>query len=259
MKNQVALITGASRGIGKAVALLLAEKGYTIILNARNGETLENTLTEINDKHPNGDHYQFRADITSPDERETLFNFIHDKFDRLDILINNIPGGKPDSFHDTNNQDIEETFVNKSITYIDCMKKAYPLMNSNKFGRIINVVGNLWKEPGENMFSNGLVNAAIINASKNVANVVAKDGITVNCLNPGFIKTDRYHSYIESVMNQEQKSSDEVETAVFKNIPAKRVGLPNEIASLIVYLVSQDASYITGQQISVDGGILKSL
>lgn len=259
MENNVALITGASKGIGKAVVLLLAKKGYSIILNARNEEGLESCLSEIKKINSDGKFYKFSADVTKQEEREALFNFISDKFGRLDILVNNIPGGKPDTFYDSDNNEIINTFINKSITYIDCMKRAYPLMKENKFGRIINVVGNLWKEPNENMFSNGMINASIINSSKNIATAVAKEGITVNCINPGFIKTDRYVSYVESIIDKEQENTEEVEARICNNIPTNRIGLPIEIASLIVYLVSNDASYITGQQISVDGGILKSI
>lgn len=94
------------------------------------------------------------------------------------------------------------TFTQKTVAYIDAIKRAASLMKQNEFGRIINIVGNLWKEPGANMFTNSMMNAALINASKNISIQLAPHNITVNCLNPGFIATDRYHQFVENVMKK---------------------------------------------------------
>ena len=168
IEEKVALVIGASQGVGRSVAVTLAKKGYCLVLNARRQEKLEEVLQQINNINRNSNNIYFAGDISCENIREELFKTIKEKYGKLDILINNVPGGAPDSFLSSNNKVIINAFSQKTITYIDCMKRAYLLMNENQFGRIINIVGNLWKEPGTNMFTNSLINASIINASKKV-------------------------------------------------------------------------------------------
>lgn len=256
--KKIALVIGASQGIGKSTALSLAKKGYSLILNARRSEKLEEVLLEINGI-TNLNHSIFTGDITNKETRKNLFIFIENKYRQLDILINNIPGGAPDNFLEFNEESTLKAFSQKALTYIDCIKEATFLMKNNQYGRVISLVGNLGKEPTNNMFTNSLINAAIINASKNISSQLASENITVNCVNPGFIKTDRYYTYIDSLVNNRKISKREAEEQVASGIPANRVGSSEEVASLITYLCSEDAAYITGQQISVDGGALISL
>ncbi|MDP5274285.1 SDR family oxidoreductase [Chengkuizengella axinellae] len=260
MKNdRVALVIGASQGIGKSIAIALAENGYHLILIARRKEKLEQVLETVNEINNSKLNMCIPVDISNQDNRNHVFRTVVKKYDRLDILINNVPGGSPDEFLNSQNDKMIETFTQKAITYIDCMKQSYEWMEKNNYGRIINLVGNLWKEPGKNMFTNSLINAAIINASKNISIQLAPKGITVNCVNPGFIKTDRYHHYIHRLMTDGNMGVEEAERIVTEQIPSKRVGTSEEVASLVMHLVSESGSYITGQQISVDGGALKSI
>ncbi|TCW47566.1 bacilysin biosynthesis oxidoreductase BacG [Bacillus thuringiensis] len=260
MENRkVALVIGGSQGIGRAVAINLVNKGYQVVVNSRNSINIELMVEELKSVNPSNTYMGFVGDITLEKSRKQLFKDISEKFGRLDILINNVPGGKPDSFLNSKNEEIVQAFSNKAITYIDCIRRASEIMRERQYGRIVNIVGNLWKEPTSNMFTNGLINAAIINASKNISTAVAPEGITVNCINPGFIFTDRYTKYIESIVQNKGISEEKAKQEVLRNIPVNRVGLPEEISSLITYLVSEDASYVTGQQISVDGGSIRSI
>ncbi|MBE5101498.1 SDR family oxidoreductase [Bacillus aryabhattai] len=258
INKQVALVLGASQGIGRAVALELAQEGYSLIINARSESTLKDLMNEINDINL-GNHMVFQGDVTEKNVRDDLFLKIKETYGRLDILINNIPGGVPDTFQSYDPNVTVNAFSKKAITYFDCMKNASSLMERNQYGRIINLVGNLWKEPAGNMFTNSLINASIINASKNISRQFAEKKITVNCINPGFIKTDRYYKYIDNLITNNGISREEAEAAVAEDIPSKRVGDPQEVSSLIAYLCSEKAAYVTGQQISVDGGTLRSL
>ncbi|WP_411343385.1 SDR family oxidoreductase [Paenibacillus sp. WLX1005] len=256
--NRIAMISGASQGIGKAAALALAAEGYTLCLNARRHEQLQEVLEEVHAIQP-GAHSLFVGDITDAEVREQCFAQIVQYYERLDILINNIPGGAPDRFSTFQPEQAIQTFTVKAVTYIDCMQRAASLMQQQQWGRIISLVGNFWKEPGANMFTNGMVNAAIINASKNISMELAKYHITVNCINPGTIVTDRYHQYISNLQSAQQWSREEAIQSVNTAIPAQRPGTAEETASLIAYLCSPNAGYVTGQQISVDGGALRSL
>ncbi|KXZ17007.1 SDR family oxidoreductase [Bacillus nakamurai] len=259
MSKRTAFIMGASQGIGKAIALKLADNGFAVVINSRVLENIEPVKEDILAKHPEASVTVLAGDMSDQQARAGIFEEIESKCGRLDVLINNIPGGTPDTFENCDIEDMTKTFTNKTIAYIDSMKTAASFMKRNEFGRIINIVGNLWKEPGANMFTNSMMNAALINASKNIAIQLAPHNITVNCLNPGFIATDRYHHFVQNVMKQNGISKEEAEERIASGIPMKRVGSAEEAAALAAFLASEEASYITGQQVSADGGSMKSI
>ncbi len=259
LSKRTAFIMGASQGIGKAIALKLADNGFHTVINSRVPENIESVKEEILAKHPDAGVTVLAGDMSDQKTRAGIFEEIRSQCGRLDVLINNIPGGSPDTFETCDIEDMTNTFTNKTIAYIDSMKTAAAIMKQHEFGRIINIVGNLWKEPGANMFTNSMMNAALINASKNISIQLAPFHITVNCLNPGFIATDRYHQFVKNVMKQNGISKAEAEERIASGVPMKRVGTAEETAALAAFLASEEASYITGQQVSADGGSMKSI
>ncbi|MFS0654015.1 SDR family oxidoreductase [Bacillus sp. 179-C3.3 HS] len=261
LSKRVAFVTGASTGIGKAIAMKLAAQDHVkVIINARNESSLEQTRQQMQEMPETKEPITlFCGDMSIEDVRREAFDAIENEFGRLDVLINNIPGGAPDTFDSCESDQMIRAFSQKAIAYVDMMKRAAAMMKIHEYGRIIQIVGNLWKEPGAQMFTNSMMNAAIINASKNAATQLASNGITVNCLNPGFIATDRYTQFIDNLMRQQGISREEAVQAVASGIPMQRVGSADEMASLAAFIASEEASYITGQQISVDGGSMKSI
>ncbi|MBU8724928.1 SDR family oxidoreductase [Bacillus pumilus] len=261
LSKRIAFVTGASTGIGKAIAIKLAAQDHIkVIINSRNQSSLEDTRQHIERMAETKEPVSlFCGDMSHEGVRAEAFAAIHKEFGRLDVLINNIPGGKPDTFDSCESEQMLAAFSQKALAYIDMMKRAAVMMKRHEYGRIIQIVGNLWKEPGHQMFTNSMMNAAIINASKNAASQLAPSGITVNCLNPGFIATDRYEQFIENMMRAQSLSREEAVQAVASGIPMQRVGSASEMASLATFIASEEASYVTGQQISVDGGSMKSI
>ncbi|AMB91422.1 bacilysin biosynthesis protein BacA [Bacillus altitudinis] len=261
LSKRIAFVTGASTGIGKAIAIkLAAQSDMKVIINSRNMASLEQTKQHIQDMTETKEPLSlFCGDMSLEAVRSEAFEQIEKEFGRLDVLINNIPGGKPDTFDSCETDQMLDAFSQKAIAYVDTMKRAAALMKRHEYGRIIQIVGNLWKEPGEQMFTNSMMNAAIINASKNAATQLASSSITVNCLNPGFIATDRYEQFIGNMMTKQGVSREQAVQAIASGIPMQRVGSASEMASLAAFMASEAASYITGQQISVDGGTMKSI
>ncbi|MCX7569396.1 SDR family oxidoreductase [Tumebacillus sp. DT12] len=255
--SKVALVIGASSGIGHAVARRLAADGFTVVLNARRQEKLDGVLAEIQAISP--DSVAIAGDNTDPALREALFAEIEQRFGRLDVLVNSIPGAMPIKFKDLPIQDLQGSVNDKLVTYLENIKRACVLMNINRHGRIVNIVGNAGKEPIPEMFVNGLINAAIVNASKSISLELAADGITVNCVHPGNIRTERYYGVVERIAARKQITFDEVEQEFIENIPVRRIGTPEDVSALIGFLASEGSGYITGQQFSVDGGQLKSV
>ncbi|MEJ8641460.1 SDR family NAD(P)-dependent oxidoreductase [Streptomyces sp. MS1.HAVA.3] len=176
------MVLGASEGIGRATALNLRAKGYATVLSARTRSALEDVARESGGGQ---DVFVVPGDITSRSFRADLVAAAERRFGRIDVLINNAPGPAPGSFDSTDPADVTTAMERKLVPYLDLIKSVAPVMARNEFGRIVNIVGNIGKEPASGMFLSGLVNAAVSNASKYLASQYAKDNVTVNCVHPG--------------------------------------------------------------------------
>jgi len=190
--TRTALCVGASGGIGFAAAKRLAREGVRVAIAARPGERLEKALMELRQIRPDAE--AIALDAADPASRKAMFERIDERFGRLDILVNSVPGAAPISFVDHSLAHLEEGITKKLIPYLDCMKMAFDRMKERRWGRIINVVGIMWKEPEPGAFTLGVINAALANAVKCAALELAPYGITVNNLHPGAILTERLHN-----------------------------------------------------------------
>jgi 3-oxoacyl-[acyl-carrier protein] reductase len=242
LAGRVALVTGASRGIGRAIAVRLAACGASVAGVARTLEGLEPTLQAIRDA--GGVAEGFAADVASPADVQRVVDEVEAKFQRIDVLVNNAGVTRDglmlrmedkawDDVIDTN---LKGTFLFSRAVGV-CMMRA-------RFGRIVNIssVAGLVGNPGQANYAAS--KAGVIGFSKTVARELASRGITVNVVAPGFISTD-----MTDVL------PDKVKTEVKERIPVRRFGTPEDIADLVCYLASPSASYLTGQVIAVDGGL----
>ncbi|MEV0416410.1 SDR family oxidoreductase [Streptomyces sp. NPDC050448] len=249
---RVAIVLGAGSGIGRATALNLRAKGHVTVLSARTESTLQDVARESGGR----DVHVVPGDITSRAFRAELVDYVEQRFGRIDVLINNAPGPAPGSFDSVEAGDVTSAMERKLVPYLDLIKSVAPVMVRNEFGRIVNIVGNIGREPAPGMFLSGLVNAAVSNASKYVAGQYARHNVTVNCVHPGTIRTQRYDRAVEHMSEAGKISRSTAEDILKQAIPMARPGNAEEVAALIGFLASEEASYLTGQQISVDGGQL---
>ncbi|MFF2331291.1 MULTISPECIES: SDR family oxidoreductase [unclassified Streptomyces] len=251
--TRVAMVLGAGQGIGRATALRLSSQGYATVLCARGRDALRKVASEsVGGPAP----HIVPGDITSRSFRAELVAGVESRFGRIDVLINNAPGPPPGSFDDVRVDDVRTAMEQKLVPCLDLIKSVAPLMVRDGFGRIVNVVGNIGKEPAPGMFLSGLVNAAVANASKYLASQYARQHVTVNCVHPGTIRTQRYDRAVEHLSRVGGTSRKDAEEALRGAIPMHRPGTAEEVAAVIGFLASDEASYLTGQQISVDGGQL---
>lgn len=242
LKNQVAIITGASRGIGKATAIALAEEGAKIVVNyANNSQAAEQVVQNILDA--GGEAIALQADVSQPEQVEAMIKATTDQWGRIDILVNNA-GITRDTLMLRMKLEDWQKVIDLNLTGVFlCCKAVSKIMLKQRSGRIINIssVAGQMGNPGQANYS--AAKAGVIGLTKTLAKEFASRGVTVNAVAPGFIETD---------MTSGLQAAE-----ILKAIPLNRYGKPEEIAGMIRFLAADIASnYITGQVFNVDGGMV---
>lgn len=243
LKNKVALVTGASRGIGRAIALTLAHYGAKVVVNyCGSKEKADEVVDEI--KENGGTAIAYQADIADFEAVKTMFTDIIKEYGRIDILVNNA-GITRDNLILKMSEEEFDTVINTNLKGVfNCLKQASRIMLKQKGGRIINIssISGIVGNPGQANYC--AAKAGVIGITKSLAKELGSRGITVNAVAPGYINTD-----MTAVLK------DDLKEKVTELIPLKRLGEVEDIAETVVFLASDKASYITGQTIQVDGGL----
>ena len=243
LKDKVAIVTGASRGIGRATALELAKVGAKVVVNyARSSDAANQVVQTIADA--GGEAVALQADVSQAEQVDNLIKETLDKYSRIDVLVNNA-GITKDTLMMRMKLEQWQAVINLNLTGVFlCTKAVTKTMLKQRSGRIINIasVAGQMGNPGQANYS--AAKAGVIGMTKTVAKELASRGVTVNAVAPGFIATD---------MTQDLKGEDEI----LKMIPLGRYGNPEEIAGMIRFLAADPAAaYITGQTFNVDGGMV---
>ena len=243
-ENRVAIVTGGSRGIGRAIALALGKAGATVIVNYnRSADAAQAVVDEL--QEAGGKGVVFQANVAYEDAAAALVKFARDEFGQLDVLVNNA-GVTRDNLIARMKTDDFDTVINTNLRSAWIMSKAASrLMMRARYGRIINItsVSGIAGQAGQTNYSAS--KAGLIGLPKSLAKEVAPRGVTVNAVAPGFIATDMTSELDETFIEQ-------VKTA----IPLGHVGKPEDIAYAVAFLASEQAGYITGTVLSVDGGLV---
>lgn len=242
--EKCALITGATRGIGKQIAITLAKQGYNIALNyRRENEELENTKKEI--EEIGVQVLAVKGDVANFEDCESFVKKTIEKFGQIDVLVNNAGITKDMLLMRMKKEDFEQVIDTNLVGTFNVTKNVVPYMMKARSGRIINIssVVGISGNAGQTNYSAS--KAGIIGFTKSLAKEIASRNILVNAVAPGFIET-----------NMTDVLKDEIKQEIAKNIPLKRMGSAQDVANVVKFLVSDDSSYITGQVINVDGGML---
>jgi len=257
LKGKQALIGGSSRGIGKAIALQLAESGASVTLMARNEEKLKAIISRLSVSEGQKHNYLLIDFNDFEGYKKTISRFF--ETNEIDILVNNTQGPKAGGALDVKISDYQEAFdvLFKSIVFTTQL--ALQQMMKNNWGRIINVASISVKEPLSYLALSNSIRAAMVTWAKTLATDVAQHQITVNSILTGYFDTERIKDLNTTKARHLGISIDEVRSNMEKQVPMKRIGNPKEYGFLVAFLASEQASYITGTQIPIDGGLLKSL
>jgi len=258
LNGRTALVCGGSAGIGAAVAGGLAREGVRVVISARDPARLANA-TETIKSETKGDVRGIPADCRRQSEVQSLVAETVATFGGIDILVNSVAGPKTADFFELTDEDWMDALNLKLIGQIRCARTVFPHMAKKKWGRIINIVGTHGHQPHGYLMTAGIVNAALLNFTKALAELGAPHGILVNAVNPGPIETQRMQYVLEAKSEQFHVSLAEARAGWEQGVLLKRFGVPGEIASAVVFLASDAASYITGTYLDVDGGQTKGV
>jgi 3-oxoacyl-[acyl-carrier protein] reductase len=257
LNGKVALVTGANRGIGAAIAAELAREGMHVCLVARDSVKLQ----EISDnlvKTANISTHVFPADLRDPDAPARAIAAAVGHFGRLDLLVNNAGATKRADFFTLTEEDWQDGFALKFHGYVRMARAAWPHLRAVK-GSIVNIAG-IGSRAGSAEFTiGGSVNVALLNFTKAMADIGIQQGVRVNAVNPGLIETDRFTRNVERVMRERGFTRDEALTFLVSSHRTTRVGRPEEIGAMVAYLASSKADFVQGAIIDVDGGATRSL
>ncbi|MDX1627357.1 MAG: SDR family oxidoreductase [Fulvivirga sp.] len=258
LKDKRALVCGSTQGIGKAIALELANLGASVTLIARDENKLSAVLDELAVSQGQRHHY-ICADFAHPNQvEEAIDRYLKDE-KKVEILINNTGGPPGGPIIDADNQAFREAFNQHLICNHIITQAVVPFMKAVGYGRIINIISTSVKSPLKGLGVSNTVRGAVANWSKTMANELGAFGITVNNVLPGATMTGRLTSIIKNKAEKTGKKEEEIKEAMLSQIPANRFAEPAEVANAAAFLASPAAGYINGINVPVDGGRLSCL
>jgi len=258
LRDKVALVPASSQGLGRAIAFELAREGARVALCARGREKLEATADEIR-QATGAEVLPVVADVSQPDDCERLAEAVQEHFGRVDILVTNAGGPPAGYFLDLEDEGWRTAVELTLMSAVRLIRLVLPSMRERGWGRIINMTSISVKQPIEDLILSNSIRAAVVGMAKTIATQFAAQGITVNNVCPTYTLTERVENLARARAEREGISYDEVLDAYGTQVPAQRLGKPEETAALVAFLASERAAFITGATIQIDGGSYRGL
>ena len=256
--NKIAIVSASSKGLGKACAEELAREGCNLTIFSRSTANIKKTANEIKEKY-NVKVLPLKADASNIKEIKKVVKSTVKKFGTVHILINNAGGPPFGYFEDFNSKDWINAIELNLMSVVNLTGEVIPYMKKQKWGRIVNITSIAVKQPIDGLILSNTARTAVIGLSKTLSNEYAGHNILINNVCPGRIMTDRIVELAEKRSKQTGKNFKSVIKEMEADIPVGRIGTPRELSSLVAFLASEKASYITGNTIQIDGGLNKGL
>lgn len=259
LKGKSVLVVASSKGLGKATAEQFAEEGAHVLLTSRSEDDLRQTAEEIKEKTGNEQVRYHVCDITNTAQVKRLIEVAIEWNGKVDVLINNAGGPPAGTFDDFSDDAWQDAFELNLLSYIRLIREVLPSMRENGAGRIVNIASSSIKESLDNLLLSNTFRAGIVGLSKSLAREFAADNILINTVGPGRFATDRVKHLDELQAEAKDISFEAFQEQSTSLIPMGRYGRPEEFAKTIVFLASGANTYVTGQTMVVDGGLVKAL
>jgi 3-oxoacyl-[acyl-carrier protein] reductase len=257
LSGKTALVVASSQGLGKAIARQLVLEGANVMITSRNEEKLQEVEKELRDLHK-GQVAHVQADITKVEDIRRLVQKTVDTYGTIDLLVNNAGGPPAGTFETISDEDWYHAFELNLLSYIRIIREALPYLKKNG-GKIVNIASSSIKEPIPGLLLSNTFRTGIVGLTKTLAAEFAPYNILINTVAPGRIATERV-AFLDKI-NAEKLgiSKEEMEARMKSMIPLGRYGTPGEFANVVTFLLSEANSYITGQSLIVDGGMVKAI
>ncbi len=259
LKGKSVIVAASSKGLGKAIAQQYAAEGAHVLLSSRTEEELKKAADEIINNTGNENVRYQVCDVTDAAQIKSLVETAIDWNGRVDVLVNNAGGPPAGLFNDFTDEDWQNAFELNLLSVIRLIREVLPSMKEYGAGRIVNVASGSIKETLNNLILSNTFRLGIVGLAKSLSQELGKDNILINTVGPGRIATERLKQLDEFRANAQGITVEEVHQKSVRAIPLGRYGEPEEFAKMVVFLGSSANTYITGQTIIVDGGLIKAL
>lgn len=251
IRDRVIVITGGTAGIGRACARVLATEGCRLVIGSRSESEYERVTAEVRDA--GGEIVTRAGDLSSPKEVHALVDLATETFGTVDGLVACVGSTPIGGFDELTDEIWEMSFQMKFMATVRAIRAVLPHMQESGGGRIAILAGNTAQDPTPWMATSGAINAALGNLTSSLARQYGSDGIGVNCVNPGPVRTARYDGMVNAVMDREKLGADDAAGHILSLIPDSQVGDPADVAALVSFLMSPISSHVNGASIVIDG------
>jgi 3-oxoacyl-[acyl-carrier protein] reductase len=256
LEGKTAVVTGSSRGIGRAIAVRLAREGARVVLCARNVDVLNQAVQEI--QTIGGAANCIASDLRQPEACVRVIDFAVQTFGGLDIVVNNAGATRRGAFVSLSDEDWADSFALKFFGAVRVTRAAWPHVKKTG-GSVVFISGAGGRTPGAEFAAGGSVNAALLSLTKSLAEAGIRDGVQVNCVNPGTVRTDRMKARLSSLMTENGIDLATAERRFVESSGVTRIGEPEDIAALVAFIVGREGRFLHGSLIDIDGGATKTV
>jgi 3-oxoacyl-[acyl-carrier protein] reductase len=256
LRGKTAIITGSNRGIGRAIAVRLAQDGANVVLCARDQDLLDATVREI--EQSRGTAVAVSLDLRLPESPQKLVDAALASFRRIDVVVNNAGATKRGEFESLGDEDWADGFALKFFGAVRLTRAAWPNLKQRS-GSVVNIAGAGGRTPGPQFTIGGSVNAALLSLTKALADVGVRDGVQVNAINPGSVRTDRLTKRLAASAAEHGIDMERAAGKMVRDANITRLGDPEDIARLVSFVVSPDNRFLHGSLIDIDGGQTKTI
>jgi 3-oxoacyl-[acyl-carrier protein] reductase len=258
LAGRVAIVAAASKGLGRAVAEELGREGAHVAICARTAATLAETAVQLQ-KTTSHEVFHQALDVADSGAVAAFIAAVEARFGRIDICVTNSGGPPSHSFRNTQPEEWRVAIDQLLMSTVNFAREVLPRMQKNKWGRLITITSSAVKQPVDGLLLSNSIRAAVTGLARTLANEYASDGITVNNVCPGFTRTARLDKLAAGISARTGARPEEIFAGWEREIPAGRLGTPEEFAVVVAFLASERASYVNGISIAIDGGLVRSL